>query len=157
MGVWYIHDSGPRALRDYGVVPFPKGPTGDHVVEPRAQWYGAIPVKVENPRAVIEVVRALFQLSAPYIQDMDQWSDDFLFVNPGIGHLMPDRNSVEIYSWMLENMEMIQPPEITYAMEARSFNYGGFLRAVVDGASAAGLLAEERPAIQAELNQILGQ
>lgn len=78
-------------------------------------------------------------------------------MNPGIGHLMPDRRSVEIYQWMLENMNMIQPPEIAYAMEAAGFDFARFFYAVRDGASIAGYLAERIPTIQAELDRVLGQ
>ena len=57
---------------EWGIVPPPQGPNGKGEVNMHTRWVGVIPNTVEDPRAVIEVVSALFQTREPYI-DKEEW------------------------------------------------------------------------------------
>ncbi len=163
MGYYYIHDIpnvGTNSQDRFGIVPPPKGPGADeYLVDIWSQWMGVVPLSVENPRGVIEVAKALFQLSEPYIDDIDAWQDDWWYSSPGFALHVPDMESFENWQWMLENARGLVPPYIKMAIKMANWTWWNeFYNAVVDsGESVSAYIAQWTPVIQKEMDAVLGQ
>lgn len=77
-----------------GMVPLPKGPNAvDYAFPEAGQWTAVIPIWVDNPRDVMEVVKALWMLSEPYA-DLDEWEQHYWWTR---GALLPDRESFDVW------------------------------------------------------------
>lgn len=163
MGYYYIHNL-PEVQENcadtFGLVPPPKGPgCSEHLVDIWSQWMGVIPATVENPRAVIEVFRALFMLCEPYISDMDEWEERYWYESPGFALYVPDRETLENWQWMMGNAQGLVPPYIKMAIKMADWKWWNqFYDAVVgEGQSVAAFIASWTPRIQAEIDTVLEQ
>ncbi|HHT35661.1 MAG: ABC transporter substrate-binding protein [Candidatus Wallacebacter cryptica] len=163
MGYYYVHDLpnvGQNSTDRFGIVPPPKGPGSDeHLVDIWSQWMGVIPLGVENPRGVIEVAKALFGLSEPYIADMSAWEDNWWYVSPGHGNYIQDMETFENWQWMLGNARGLLAPYLKMAIKMADWDWWTkFHNAVVtDGQSISAYIDQWTPVIQAELDSVLGQ
>ena len=120
---------------------------------------GVIPLGVENPRGVIEVAKALFGLSEPYIADMSAWEDNWWYVSPGHGNYIQDMETFENWQWMLGNARGLLAPYLKMAIKMADWDWWTkFHNAVVtDGQSISAYIDQWTPVIQAELDSVLGQ
>ncbi len=142
---------------EWGLIPLPKGPNGDgKSVGLHDRWLGVIPVYVDNPREVIEVVSALWQIKSPYIEDMDQWEANFW---DQYVWGMYDEESFEILKWAIENSVLMPSQVEARVMLAQaSPNAEEVFRQIIqDGASTTATLAAWEPVIQGILDQMMDQ
>lgn len=163
MGYYYVHNL-PEVQENtedtFGLVPPPKGPGVDqHLVDIWSQWMGVIPNSVENPRGVIEVYKALFQLSEPYIEDLDEWSDNYWYSSPGFALYVPDRESLANWQWMMEHAQGLVPPYIKMGIKMADWKWWNqFYDAVVgQNQSVSAFIASWTPRIQAQIDIALEQ
>lgn len=149
------HNS-PAVFGDiYGLVPLPKGPNADQYVAPeQSRWMGVIPIYVENPEAVIEVVSALWQVKAPYIADLDAWEEDYWYQ---FSMIYPDLESYEWGQWIARNSVLV-PRDHVVRRALESNGWRDVLRKIMyENHSVAAAMAELKPAAQALLDEMLGQ
>ena len=62
---------------EFGLMLPPQGPNGKNEFNMYGAASGAIPAYVEDPKAVIEVVSALWLIKEPYIEDMAAWEQAY--------------------------------------------------------------------------------
>jgi hypothetical protein len=114
---------------------------------------GAIPIYVEDPAAIIEVVSALWQIKEPYIEDMEAWEQTYW-----------ERYASGLFDY--ESFELLSNPPVTpvflptqleRSILFESSNPQAFVRIIVNGESATSVLAAEQPVWQAQLDEILKQ
>lgn len=139
----------------YGIVPLPKGPNAQEYAAPElSRWMGVIPIYVEDPEAVIEVVSALWTLKAPYIDDLEAWEEDYWYQ---FSLSYPDTESLEYGKWIARNSVLVPRDHVVRrAMEDNGWR-NALRKVIYDGYSAAATMAELKPAVQAYLDEILGQ
>lgn len=142
---------------EWGIVPPPQGPRSKGEMNGFSRWVGYIPVYVENPREVIEVVSALWQTKKPYIDDFDRWEEEYwskfswaLFDEESLHFLKnPGLTPVLIPS----QIEFL----ITLGMAQPSWN-DVFRTSIIEGGqSATATLASWEPVLQGILDEMLGQ
>lgn len=139
---------------DWGIVPLPKGPNADEHTAPRGIGMGAgsaIPVSEEQPEAVLEVVKSLMLLTAPY-NNREEQENRFYGQLEGIVY---DRESYEVLQWVVVNAA---PWNTDFQLVYGSSPYREAMAAAWDpDANTGAVLAETRPAIQAVIDELLGQ
>lgn len=140
---------------EWGIVPPPQGPNGKGEVALHTRWVGVIPLNVPNPRAVIEVVSALFQFREPYI-DVEQWEQEWWD-----RHLWAfyDYESYVYLKNAIENSVLVPDHVETRVMLVHADPKGDdiFTKIVKEGANPATVLAEWEPVCQGFLDELLGQ
>ncbi len=136
---------------DFGIIVPPRGPSAeDHVSHSAGIHMGYISVGTPNPRAVIEVVSALWMLTEPYMDvTLDEW-EERLWRTRSLQ--VRDRESIEHWQWLMRNVEGLN--------FWRSLETLGMLE-VVDrihqGESASSVLHEFNPVVQAFLDDLFKQ
>jgi len=137
----------------FGLMLPPQGPNGKNEFNMYNAANGSIPVYVEDPEVIIEVVSALWMLKEPYIEDMDAWEQAFW---DRYIHGIPDEESY----MLLTNPDVVPvflPSPIERQVLFPSSNPEAFARIIVNGESATSVLAAEQPVFQAQLDEILKQ
>ncbi|NLY11450.1 MAG: hypothetical protein GX020_07190, partial [Firmicutes bacterium] len=85
----YLRDSDVN----FGLLPGPKGPSTDkHVSTEGNRWVAVLPITARDPEGLIEVWHALYELATPYIQDLDEWEEEFY---AEVSLLVRDEESLE--------------------------------------------------------------
>ena len=87
---------------DYGYVFFPKGPNGGYVNPVWGMDVALLPVTEKNPKAIVEVVNGLFDVTSAY-RDLTEYKTDIL------GFFMPtvkDRDSLTVIEQMLNSIRL---------------------------------------------------
>jgi len=146
----------PRQLADQiGFVPLPKGPRAtEHVVPEWGRWMGVIPITVENPRAVIELVKALWQVSEPYIVDgLDNWENEYWH---NFALAVSDRQALENWKWATQR-SFLSPTYLERRMLEQAGWHNAMRQIMFEGASPATVIAELKPVAQALLDEALRQ
>lgn len=141
---------------EWGIIPLPQGPNGKGEVNMHTRWVGTIPIFVEDPRAVIEVVSAVFRTKSPYIDDLEAWEGDFWDK-----HLwaMYDAESYEYLKLAMENSVLVPSHVETRVLvvNASPSSSEVFEQIVKDGASPSSVLASWQPVVQGYLDEMLDQ
>lgn len=138
---------------EYGIVPLPKGPRATDYVSPIwNRWLGVIPITVEDPAAVIEVINALYKLTEPYMDiTLDEWEEQYWYGT--VAKQVYDEESLENWMWSSANAKVLEHRGLV--------NQASFKDVVVDlvyeGGSVAAKLAEIKPAAQAVLDEVFKQ
>lgn len=140
---------------EWGIVPPPQGPNGKGEVNMHTRWVGVIPNTVEDPRAVIEVVSALFQTREPYIDKEEweaKWWDRHLWA-------LYDYESFEYLQEAMRNSVLVPDHVETRVLvvHAEPKAEAVFDQIIKQGASAASVLAEWEPVLQGYLDEMLKQ
>lgn len=134
---------------EIGFLPTPRGPsTDEHRVASGNIWLGVIPITEEDPRAVIEVVHALFQSKAPYV-DTEVWEDDWWHYWERWVH---DTETLDYWRWMEPRVEF--PDHI---INARNEGFHEVLDTIQAGGAVTPLLAGFAPRLQAAMDELYGQ
>lgn len=136
---------------DFGIVPPPKGPAADGYVSHSAGVHlGYISIGTEDPRAVIEVVSALWQLTEPYMSiDLDTWEEE-LWEQRAL--LVRDRESLEYWKWMMQNVE-----GFNFWRIVEELGMLDLVNRVREGSSAAAELSSLNPEFQSWLDDLFDQ
>lgn len=138
---------------EWGLMLPAQGPNGKNEFNMFVDARGAIPIYVEDPAAIIEVVSALWQIKEPYIEDMEAWEQTYW-----------ERYASGLFDY--ESFELLSNPPVTpvflptqleRSILFESSNPQAFVRIIVNGESAASVLAAEQPVWQAQLDEILKQ
>ena len=119
------------------------------------RWVGVIPNTVEDPRAVIEVVSALFQTREPYIDKEEweaKWWDRHVWA-------LYDYESFEYLQEAMRNSVLVPDHVETRVLvvHAEPKAEAVFDQIIKQGASAASVLAEWEPVLQGYLDEMLKQ
>jgi len=142
---------------EWGLIPLPKGPNGKgNAVGLHDRWLGTIPIYVENPREVIEIVCALFQAKAPYIEDLEEWEANFW---DQYSWAMYDVESFEYLKWAIEH-SILMPSQIEARVMLANASPNAeavFKQIVQEGASPTSTLAAWQPMLQGILDEMLKQ
>lgn len=138
---------------EWGLILPPQGPNGQNEFNMFVDARGAIPVYVEDPAAVIEVVSALWQLKEPYIEDMETWEETYW--ERHVSGLF----DMESYYFLTQPdvKPVFYPSQIERGILFSSSGIEMFRRIIVDGESVTALLSAEQPVFQAELDEIFKQ
>jgi len=136
---------------EWGLMLPAQGPNGKNEFNMFVDARGAIPIYVEDPGAIIEVVSALWKLKEPYIEDMEEWERTYW-----------ERNASGVFD--MESYELLTNPPVIPVFEPpqliRSILFSSsdaFTRIIINGESAASVLAAEQPVWQTQLDEILKQ
>ncbi len=166
-GMWFdigTHISNPGRQAEFysvqsdewGIIPPPQGPNGKGQVNLHTRWVGTIPIYVENPKAVIEVVSALFQTKRPYVEDLEAWEAKFWDK-----HLwaMYDAESYEYLKEAMQNSVLVPSHVETRVIVVNATPKAEevFKQIVQEGASPTSVLASWQPVIQGFLDEMLKQ
>ncbi len=136
----------------YSMVPLPRGPRAtEHVAPLWNRWMGIIPIGVENPRAVIEVVNALRQLTEPYMdKTLEEFEEDFW--DSWVMYLY-DREALEVFQRYAMNAITVDNREI-----ALQQGLGEVLDRIIEqDANITGELAAIKPVIQSFLDEVVNK
>ncbi len=141
---------------EWGIVLPPRGPNSKGEFNSFSLWQGVIPIYVENPREVVEVVSALWKTKKPYIDDFDEWEDAYW----------------ERISWALHDVEsynILRAPDvepvlipstlemlITLGKADPNWNQV-FAKILKEGESATSVLASWEPVLQGIIDEMLKQ
>lgn len=138
---------------DFGIVLPPMGPSADDYVSHSAGVHlGYIPIGNEDPRAVIEVVSALWKLTEPYMDvSLEEWEDN-LWRERAL--LLRDRESMENWKWLMRN---VQPLDYWRIIEMIGFNDEVINPVVDQGVDASTALHEFNPVFQSYLDDLFRQ
>lgn len=139
---------------EWGMIITPQGPNGKGQVSLDTRSVGVIPANVQNPREVIEVVSALFQFRAPYIEDLEEWEENYW------GQYYDwvwDFESLEQMQYATYNSVLVPDHIELRAMVAIAKPSASdiFTQIVKEGANAASTFAEWEPVIQGILNDLV--
>ncbi|NLY10504.1 MAG: hypothetical protein GX020_02275, partial [Firmicutes bacterium] len=100
---------------------------------------------------LIEVWHALYELATPYIQDLDEWEEEFY---AEVSLLVRDEESLEYFKWIQENAEGVQLLDLIGQVPG----FGGLINEIVlEGRDAASAIAEIKPQVQAYLDEVFDQ
>jgi len=100
MFIYYHSDQLPE-VGDFGIAPLPKGPRADEYVVPATLVdCMVVPLTVDNPEMVMEVLMALLEISEPYI-DTEEYADSYWY-DYAEEEGFVDMESLEISRWMSE-------------------------------------------------------
>jgi len=156
VGMLYDFTDSISYLRDsdvnFGLVPGPKGPNADkHVAIESSRWIAILPITARDPEALIEVWHALYELATPYIQDLDEWEEEFY---GEASLLVRDEESLEYFMWIQENAEGVQLLDLIGQVPG----FGDLINEIVlEGRDAASAIAEIKPQVQAYLDEVFDQ
>lgn len=132
---------------EIGMVPPPRGPHAEeHRVPSTNIWMGVIPVTEEDPRAVMEVVHALFQNKAPYV-DIGQWEEDYW---NEWALQVDDRETLDYWRWMQPRVEY---PDLGHQVPGLD----DALNEMRAGRSPMTVMSEIAPQFQAFLDEMFDQ
>ena len=148
-----VYQEGPD---EWGIIPPPQGPHSKGEINGFSRWVGYIPVYVENPREVIEVVSALWQTKQPYIGDFETWEEQYW------SRFLWAVHDEESYNFLKDpGLEPVLVPsqiEFLIALGKASPNWNQvFGQIVKEGASPTSTLAAWEPVLQGILDEMLGQ
>ncbi len=141
---------------EWGIIVPPQGPNSRNEINGLTRWVGVIPVYVENPDEVIEVVSALWQTKKPYINDVDEWETSYW----------------ERHLWAMydeESYESLRTPKLTPVLVPSQIEFlivlGKAKPTIVDisesiikqGESTTSVLASWQPTVQSIIDEMLKQ
>ncbi len=139
---------------EVGLVPLPKGPEAEGFVFPRGIGHGAdaaMPVTEEEPRAVLEVVDALWQLTDTY-RDIEEYEQQFF---SHLEMLVHDRESMDTLEMALEQPD---PWNFHYQYIYTNEDYTeAILEAITPEASTTTVLSGSQPAVQSFVDDLFDQ
>ncbi|NLY11452.1 MAG: hypothetical protein GX020_07205, partial [Firmicutes bacterium] len=100
---------------------------------------------------LIEVWHALYELATPYIQDLDEWEEEFY---AEVSLLVRDEESLEFFKWIQENADGVHLSDVVGQVPG----YGDTIyQIILEGRDAASAIAEIKPQIQAYLDEVFDQ
>lgn len=135
---------------DYGLVPLPMGPEGTDYISMNHQfWTMMLPVNAENPRALIELYNALYQITDPY-RSIEEWDEEL--TNQWMMRIS-DLRTWETMNWLAENND-----QMTFRGLLVDAGVETLINEIMTSdANPASAIAESKQAIQAHLDEALGQ
>ena len=138
---------------EWGLMLPPQGPNGKNEMNMFVDARGAIPVYVENPEEIIEVVSALWRIKEPYIEDLEAWEEAYW--EPHVAGLF----DMESYNLLTQPdvTPVFLPTQLERSILFTSSNPEPFVRIIMNGESATSVLAAEQPVFQTQLDEILKQ